>query len=306
MSIYRKTGITSRLEWTPHSRAFVDIVEAGVARHDGATFVSEATHADRSAGGATAAAGLEAFAARIGAAIPAPVRLDRVVIAAGSASHVLEAAERREWSDSNARCFASISLPDTPLQLEIDLGAATLERVDIAPLEAAAKAMRSFRGDMTPRHELRLAPIVSAALWRALSRTNAASPASRVFQSSHPDFRLDGNGEPIEECFAPPWPNAFRPSYRGAPLSMPFHLDVETSATDRSGSPSLVALLEPLRLLQNALVMVALCVDGEAAFRVVIALSPSAWLQSIRGASGSPTWFPFGAGSWGRDVTIAF
>lgn len=306
MSIYRKTGITSRLEWTAHSRAFVDVVEAGVARHDGATFVSEAAHADRGAGGPITAVELEAFAARIGAAIPAPVRLDRVVIAAGWASHVHEATERREWSDSNARCFASLSLPDTPLQLEIDLGAATLGRVDIAPLETAAKAMRTFREDMTPPHELRLAPMVSAALWRALSGTHAASPASRVFQSTHPDFRLDGNGEPIEEFFAPPWPNAFRPSYRSAPLPMPFHLDIETTATDRSEAPSLVALLEPPRLLRNEITLVALCVDGEAAFRTVVALSPAAWLQSIRGASGPPTWFPFGAGSWGRDVEIAF
>lgn len=307
MSIgYHKTGITSRLEWTPQSTTLLEITESGDAQVVDGTFLTQSRPSGTASLPRIRPETLESFASRVQTSIPAPVRLDRLVVAAGSAAHGVEGdGPARAWEDANARCFASLSLPDTPLQLELDLGAPSLEGIDLSPLQDAANAMRRYRGVMTPPDEFRLEPVVSAALWRALATAHASSPANRLYQSTHPDFGMDGNGLPVERHFDAPWPNVYRPSYRGAPVAMPFHLDIETPTIDSAGCPAVVAVVEPLHLVRNVLLMVVLCDDGEAAFRVVVALPPDAWLLSIQGAGDRRMWFPFGAGSWGRDVRIA-
>lgn len=305
--VYTKRGVTIRLEWTPQSRSLIEIEESGDARYDGGTFVARATAPLPGEGRRATAPALERFAGDVAALVGPEFRLDRLVVAAGSSTHALEAGgELRTWSDSNARCFASISLPDIPLQVEVDLGASRLETVDLSPLGNAAAALRNFHGDMTPPRRLRLTPLVSAALLRALVPRLLTGRNARVRQATHPDFLVDGTGRAIEPHLGPPWPNAYRPSYRNAPLVTPFHLDLETAPASPGSDAVAVALLEPFRVVGDRLVAVALCAAENAAFRCIVSHTAREWLDATEGAGAGAIWFPFGAGSWGRDVSLAF
>lgn len=276
--VYRKRGRVAHYE---HGQVIV-VTEAGEASEEGNSFrvspLREEVHLPE-----LDAEELASVARSIEASVRPPLRLERLIVSHGVASHEFAG---RSWSDETRRIHASIASTAGVRAL--------VDRGDFALGEIAriTHALARCEGERPAPPRVRLAPNVTAALIPILE--GVAPPNVGLWQASG---GVDGKGNDIHEhpIHTPPWPNWYRPSYRVRPVRMPInvHLRCEVDFIDRD-LPEAVAILAPV----SGLVI-----------RVLIEQSGQVFASAVRvariDAVGRETcWYPYGAGTFGAEVML--
>jgi hypothetical protein len=293
--IYRKRGSVVRWE----NGTLVHVVESGVAIEEGELFECH-PDADGETPRVDDAEVIEAARAVQSIAAKHDVAIERLIVIDGVAEHAWSAAATAAAfvSEQTKAVAAATALHERTQRIHLslirartrailDLGSFAMDDVE----RVAASLARS--GDVAreapPR--LRLAPNVTAALLPAL--VGMAPPNVRLVQTAG---GIDGRGAPIVEADGA-WPNWYRPSYRVRPVRMPLQLRLEcdVQAIDRE-RPIAVALLAPVSLTANGLIVRALIDDGRRAFPAAVRIA------RIDAVSAATTWYPYGGGSFGAEM----
>ena len=231
-----------------------------------------------------------------------PLLIERLIVSEGGASHEFTTTGHSlRWSESSERIHLALAHPAARVRALVDLAAFDA----LHEAEEVARALaRLVVTECAPLARVRLHPRVTAALLPSL----ALFPSLGIGQATHPATSLDGKGRPIDFC-APPangiWPNWYRPSYRIRATRMPFHLDLAgEAATISAETPQAIALTAPVELRNEHLRLRALVVaDGVAAERV-IDIAISEWPQRLLAIGERAAWYPYAAGTWGRDALL--
>ncbi|MGH9458849.1 MAG: hypothetical protein ACRD2J_14545 [Thermoanaerobaculia bacterium] len=253
---------------------------------------------------------------RLAAALPAGVAIERMQLVAGGTRHAIEpadGAEGRAWNERHARLHLEIVAERSALRIELERGGGSLDAIDIAEIANVARALEQCEPDAPPPgpKAVRLAPPVVAALTAALAAAaDSLPPEIPLVQAPLPALPLDGAGLPVER-FSPAgrerrfWPNVFRPSYRSPDVPAVLHARLELRAGSADTVDSIVLeLLQPPRLEKDAVLLTAL-VESGSEVRAATARISLAAIPRLTARGTDPIWFPYGAGSWGRDVTAS-
>ncbi|HEY0789115.1 MAG TPA: hypothetical protein VGE86_10755, partial [Thermoanaerobaculia bacterium] len=130
-----------------------------------------------------------------------------------------------------------------------------------------------------------------------------------IGQETHPEYRVDGEGVPIERTFASgsspaEWPNVFRPSYRSPAMPALMHgaLSARETRGGSRGAIEVIDLLRPPHAEGDAIALEALCAAEGSTFIGAVHL-PVARLAAAT-AEGPRKWYPFHAGAWGRRTRV--
>jgi hypothetical protein len=277
--IYRKRGSVVRWE----NGTLVRVAERGMASEEGELFEChpEASGAvlpiDESRVLETARA-VQAIAAKH------EVTIERLLIIEGASGHECDGAQ---WTEQTQRIHLSFVRARTRALL--DLGSFAMG--DVERVAAALARLDDVERDAPPR--LRLAPNVTAALLPSL--VGIAPPNVRLVQTAG---GIDGRGAPIVEATSA-WPNWYRPSYRVRPVRMPLQLRLECDVQEIDGDrPVAVALLAPLALTGDGLLLRALIDDGTRAVPSTVRIA------RIDAVAAATTWYPYGGGSFGAEMML--
>ncbi|HEX9984297.1 MAG TPA: hypothetical protein VGF69_13600 [Thermoanaerobaculia bacterium] len=268
--LYRKRGRVTRYEngW------LVRVEESGIAVEDGELFSCEPSRDDD---------GGEMFNIAPGSAlrptpplpaipsIPAPLRIERLIITSGTAAH--EFAGKR-WTDTTQRIHLSI----------VHAGRRVL--IDAADFDDVADIANAFaRAELTERDapkNLRLAPNVSAALLPAIGH---------LVELRQTAGGIDGKGNAIAEGEL----NWYRPSYRVRPMRVPMDIRAIHPNSDVDASlPRAVALLAPV----TGPLLRVLIDDGRTAYPATVRV------ERILAVGEGRKWYPYGAGSFGGEMML--
>ncbi|MHB0972373.1 MAG: hypothetical protein ACYC7A_13345 [Thermoanaerobaculia bacterium] len=310
---YTKAGAAVRFEVSGDHRAFLRIVERGWAETAGERF---------SAGSGSPLAvplleesreQIEAHTMGIASRIPKPLEIERLTLTTGVATHeVSDAQGRRTWNDAQTRLHVTLVNRPRHSRATVDLGSAGAMSIDGRPIERAIAALAAIRrGSETLTSDLRLEPVVTAALCAALAPRVESATGIRIEQTPYERSPFDGSGKRIGPVDAPPeneWPNAFRPSYRVVPKPAPFHVRFAGAPLLDGTAPALVAvaLTAPPRVLRDAVMLEMLVVSEDGASRAMRVLdSVAGWMSKVRGASQESIWFPAGAGAFGCTLDLS-
>ncbi len=313
---YVKQGSSVRLERSGRVESIILISECGIAESDGTHFRCHpmSTPGDIPPRDTDA---ILALAARAGSLVAGRGRLERLAISVGSTVHFVEdALGKRTWIESNARLHASVIDPTRRLRAAVDLGATTAEGIDLRPLEEIAAALAlppaavPFRGE-----RMALSPQVAASLWATLTlhRLAIGGGSLVVRQSTHPDLVFDGRGARIRRRLvlrhgahsAAAWPNVFRPSYRFAPVRLPFHLRADCMERDGPRPrPRAVALLSGFEVGRRFVEARVLVSDGRSASAARLLVPRDTIGERVASVGRSQSWFPIAAGVWGGRTVL--
>ena len=274
---YRKFGRAVRYE----NGTFVHIEEAGQAVEDGRTFscrpITRSTTLPR-----LDTAGIEKAVRDIETLARPSLKVERLVVTVGSAVHQFEG---REWRETVERVHLSLAFRST--RVLIHRGDFELDDV-----RNAAAVLQRIGAEREAPRRLRLAPNVAAALLPSLA--GVVPPNVKLMQSGG---GFDGKGQAIEthQLVDEPWPNWYRPSYRSRPVRAPFHLRALCDVTEiDDGLPRAMALLAP----PEPLLLRVLCADGGQIFPA------TGRITRIDAVAGEARWYPYGAGSFGAEMTV--
>jgi hypothetical protein len=300
--IYRKRGSVVRWE----NGTLVHVAERGVAIEEGELFEchpdadGETPRVDDADVIATARA-VQSIAAQHDVAIERLIVIDGVAEHAWSAAATAAAFVCDNAPHEHTKAVAAatalqertqrlhLSLVRARTRAILDLGSFAMD--DVARVASALARLDDVAREAPPR--LRLASNVTAALLPSL--VGIAPPNVRLVQTAG---GIDGRGAPIVEADSA-WPNWYRPSYRVRPVRMPLQLRLEcdVQAIDRE-RPIAVALLAPVSLTADGLIVRALVDDGHRAFPSAIRIA------RIDAVSAATTWYPYGGGSFGAEMML--
>ena len=237
------------------------------------------------------------------------VALERLRVVRGAASHRFEPPEEepRAWSEMQAVLHLTL-LARSGARVSVLRGGASIEDIDMREIATIATALANAhsRRRAERRVSVTLSPAVSATVAAELS---GAFPPQRIVQESHPDFAIDGAGNAIER-FDPAgrslaeWPNVFRPSYRSpaSPALMHVALSNRDDENPIESDFALIELVRPPHAGESGVMLDALCARGGESFLASIEI-PMERLAAAAGG-GRRIWFPFGAGAWGRTISV--
>jgi hypothetical protein len=277
--IYRKRGSVVRWE----NGTLVQVIERGVAIETGELFECQ----PEASGDAPSVDEMNVIAAaRAVHDIVAKndIAIERLIVIEGAAEHECDDAR---WSERTQRIHLSLLRAHT--RAILDLGSFAMH--DVERVATALARLDDVERVAPPR--LRLAPNVTAALLPSL--VGITPPNVRLVQTS---VGLDGRGAPIVEA-THAWPNWYRPSYRVRPVRMPLQLrltcDVQEIDRDR---PVAVALLAPVQVNDDGLMLHALIEDGARTFPARVRIS------RIDAVAATTTWYPYGGGSFGAEMML--
>lgn len=305
---YRKEGASARVTTLRGGTRATTARESGVAGYSGGKFFSASVEAREEIGGALLAdaralhAEAQAAAARVG--------IERLRVVRGAASHRFEPHEDdpRSWSEMHAILHLTL-LARSGARISILRGGASAGDIDAREIESIARALENARPHRPPRprEPIALSPAVSAAIAAEVPR--ALPSRILVIQTTHPDYEKDGEGNAIAR-FDPAgrtpadWPNVFRPSYRSPASRALMHVELESGKGEAAIATEIevMELVRPPHLGERGLVLDALCSRGDETFFASIELAPER--LGAGAANGPRLWFPFGAGAWGRRMTI--
>jgi hypothetical protein len=264
---YRKRGSSVRYE----NGVVVHVRESGAAVEEGDLFTCHPEQSEVPP--PLDASSVVETAQRIEAMIPAPLRIERLLVTEGIAEHECGG---RKWIEQTRRTH--LSIVRERLRVLID------REEDIA---AAADALQRCGEERDAPPRLRLAPGVSAALTPAL--LELAPPNIRIAQVAG---GIDGKGLPIAEAVGGNW---YRPSYRVRPVRMPLNLRVACGVTEiERDRPIAVALLAPA----DGLVLRVLVDDGVDAWPCTVRVT------RIDAVEDDAVWYPYGGGSFGAEMML--
>lgn len=279
---YSKRGAVLRLERARGERTMITIRESGEASEDGDSFEARPSSAGEHPTIPEIDLG-DVDDQVIRLATENDLVVERLVATAGTAHH---RCDERTWLTSMFRLHLSLIHPRRSLRCFIDVG-------DDSSLLFAEGAVRriaaSFAACSTTRpvKRLVLAPAVSASVAHTLREQRLCTIAQR-------GGGIDGYGEAIVDAHGPPWPNAFRPSYRFRPMLMPFNLRAEPFGTLDDADAEGVALLQ----YPDGLRLDVLCRDHQGPFASRVTI------RRVLAVDDSSTWFPFGAGVHGARMLV--
>jgi hypothetical protein len=325
--IYRKHGRSLRLERAASERALVAVVESGEAERREDLLFSCRTLPAQIPLPEIDETPIIAAEGAIVALLEEPLSLERLIITSGVALHERQSeAGARTWNAASFRIHASIVNRSAGFRILWEEAQAGVS--GFGELARATSALASIQRPAEKPRLVQLSRPVAAPLWPALllmlgSQRKQQEPAHegqerpaglRLGQSAEGGYGLDGNGEPIATAtlydgariLFDRWPNAFRPTYRHPAQPMPMNV---TAALDRSGAvvpdALAVAVLEPPSFDGQALTIGVLLVDGDRrASPMRVRMTPSEWCRAVVAVEGEERWYPHGAGSFGREVTI--
>lgn len=279
MNVYRKYGAVARYE----DGVVIRVVERGIAIEQDELFECRPDDQAREEPSASFAESIDAVrnaAAAIREAIPAGVRIERLLLLDGEAQHQYG---DRTWTERSRRLH--LSLVRGPLRALIDLGSFELEDV----VRSADALVRASRVEQNAPPLLRLAPGVTAALLPSL--VGLAPPNVRLLQTAG---GIDGRGGEIVEARME-WPNWYRPSYRVRPVRLPLNLRIESDVTEIDHErPLAVALLGPI----DGLTMRVLIDDHASVYPATVRVTR---IDAVGPVAG---WYPYGAGSFGAEMML--
>lgn len=270
--VYRKHGRVVRYE---HG-ALVEVVESGEAVDDGSTFVVRPLRTRIELPAPDAARVLATARA-----IEELGNVERLLVSDGIAEHECDGVR---WSERSERIHVSLittKLPTQPERALIDVAT-----FDLEPIARVAALLARIGSERAAPPSLRLAPAVTAALLPSLVRIIDVQQAAAA--------QPDGKGQPVDDHHAPPWPNAYRPSYRVRPVDMPFHLRATPFGTIDRNAPEAVSLLAPPER-NRARVLV---IDGDDVYPATITVT------HVRAVGEPVMWFPYAAGSFGAELLL--
>lgn len=282
--IYRKRGSVARWE----NGTLVRVTECGIATERGELFEC---HPESSANFPHVEELRVVEAARAVQAAVGDVAIERLIVIEGVAEHESIDDNNLRWQEQTQRIH--LSLTRARIRVLLDLG--SFEMNDVARIATVLARTDGVERDAPPR--LRLAPNVTAALLPAL--VGMAPPNVRLVQTAG---GLDGYGNPIVETRVDgnmPWPNWYRPSYRVRPLRMPLQLRLECDVTEIDRDrPVAVALLAPVSVTTDGILLRVLVDDGERAFPSTVRVA------RIDAVSDERTWYPYDGGSFGAEMML--
>lgn len=305
---YRKEGASARVATLRGETRATTARESGVAGYSGGRFFSASVEASEDVGGTLLA---EARALHEGALAAAgtSVAVERLRVVRGAASHRFEPPgdEPRAWSEMQAVLHLTLLAP-SGARVSILRGGASIGDIDPREITTIAIALANARPRRRARQRasVALSPAVSAAIAAELS--NALSP-HLIVQESHPDFATDGVGNAIDR-FDPAgraraeWPNLFRPSYRSPASAALMHVALSAGGDQTTGESelALVELLRPPHAGEHGVILDALCARERESFLASIEIPAGRLAAAVAG--GPRIWFPFGAGAWGRGMSV--
>lgn len=209
-------------------------------------------------------------------------RPERLVVAHGFAEHEINGVT---WSDETRRVHLAITSHGER---------ALIDRADfdLGDITRIAKAMRRISGEREAPKRLRLAESVTAAL---LPHLVGRTPPNVTLHQTVGGY--DGYGNEIVEMpiDQPPWPNAFRPSYRIRPQRMPMNLRLECDNDDVDrNAPEAIALLAPI----HRTTLRVLIVSGKAAYPATITV------MKIHAVATNRVWYPYAGGAFGSEIML--
>lgn len=275
--VYRKEGRSLRYE----NGRVISVVEAGEAVEEGPLFRCAPSGAKVELDPIDPAR-VQRIAAEIGRLAAAPLRLERLIVSEGVASHSFGGSR---WDERTLRVHAAIVWKS--LRVLIDRA-----DDDLSALSEIVAALPRAGAEREAPQRIRLRPAVAAALLPAL--VGVVPPNVELIQSGG---GFDGKGAPIVEqrVAAAPWPNWYRPSYRVRPVRTPLNLRLRSSVEPAEGAmPVAVAILEP----PAGLTMRVLCVDGAAVYPATVRVT------RIESAARAAEWYPYAAGSFGAEMVL--
>jgi hypothetical protein len=318
LETYRKHGRTVRLERVGRDRVLVALTESGEAvTHDDDLFSCRSLPAHVPIPEIDAAEVIGAESA-VRALLVEPLSLERLIITSGVASHERQtAAGRRIWSDASFRIHASIV--NRPRRLRMVWDETSAESASLTELARATSALaEAEHGFYEPPARIQLAGPVAASLWPILigglasgNRTGERSGLT-LGQAAEGGYQFDGNGEPIVgstlfdgvEVVAQ-LPNAFRPTYRRPPRSMPMNLRASVQGSDDWPVDVVaVAILEPPAIEGSHIAVGLLGVDRDRRLPMRLRMTPRQWCEAVVALQGDARWYPYGAGSFGCLTTL--
>lgn len=313
-SLYTKRGATTRLEISRDSRALVESLESGEALSENGTLRSRSTleTVPLSPPDSEAAA---LFARTIEQLVVAPVELERLTLLAGITEQTFrDHGAAIGWSEEIARLHLTLLHRPTATRLSIDLGESSLQAIDVGLVREVVSALASYEGKPAlDWRRLELSPLVSAELWPLLAHAPIHLPESvRIAQGAHPGFARDGQGsfiEPLEItdslARSGSWPNVYRPSYRGTPRRMPFHLTASGPRRDPGADLVAITSLGGFQLDELEVRARLLCRGKNGASLLATVGMPLAELAGkIVSVSEDRIWMPNLAGSYGCRVVL--
>lgn len=274
--IYRKRGSAFRYE----NGYTVRVVECGEALEDGESFRCEPVEGEPL--GPVAGVDVEATVAAIEALAPPPLLIERLIVSDGVAEHELAG---KRWSERSRRLHLSLAIGRT--RVLIDQG-----DFDLDALRRVAELLPRMRDERTAPSRIRLAPAVTAALLPSL--LGIAPPNVQILQS---EGGIDGKGQHIAEWDAsvPPWPNWYRPSYRGRPVRGPLNLRAVCDVAQVDADlPVALAMLAPI----DGLVLRVLVADGKDVYPATVRVT------RIDAVGQPERWYPYAAGSFGAEMML--
>jgi hypothetical protein len=232
---------------------------------------------------ALGSAEVEKVAKQIEEMVPRKLKIERLIVTHGLASHELAGLE---WSDDSRRIHLALSSP-SGVRVVVDRG-----DFDCAEIERIAAALARVGGHREEPPRIRLAPNVTAALLPML--VGLAPPNVELRQRGE---GVDGHGRAIVEgrLQGAPWPNWYRPSYRVKPDNVPMNLELRCAVRQIDQNlPRAIALLAPV----TDLTMRVLIEDGSRVSTATIRVSRI----SAVGLAGQ--WYPYGAGAFGAEAML--
>jgi hypothetical protein len=310
---YEKQGVSVRLESTARGTSVIALREGGWSLVKRGEFSCGPLPLDQK--GLTQ--GSTATTASINETIRRIARgrsdIERITIVEGRARHVLSAGSTRHlWHERSARIFVTLVRKTGGRRSALALGADSLNRLDLGPLETVCQAFALHEGAAPQESEaLTLEPWVTASLLRALADKRCELAGGLRLVQRSPSTARDGRGRKprrrIVRHSPALWPDCFRPSYRFAPSFTPLHVDlVGAGAVGREPAVRLVGLESEWVLRAEGLVARVWAIE-QATNRIIrgeIVVDPLAMSRSSVHASGEPLWYPAGAGAWGRRLTL--
>lgn len=289
ITTYRKVGRSRRLEFHHGVEYAVELLECGKSEYDDLTFRCSDADPD------TVALEPRHFAEEEARRLS--VRVRRLLVSAGSASHRLTAPSlAREWLTSHLRVHGTVAANGFEVSLDVE-GNDALQHAEqlVGDIDTAISARRSAMAGTN--RLVAFDGLTAAAFTAALS---LCAPAAAVEQLPR-EGELDGNGAAVvaQPIGATP-PNAFRPSYRIRPVPLPHSIGSIERGSDHEAVRVVAHLRAPM-VTNESLHLVLLLESGEMLQRSV---RLAELRQRILYVSAVTRWYPLLAGAWGQRLIV--
>lgn len=241
------------------------------------------------------------------------VSIERQSVVEGTASHLLiDGSTRRRWDDRAARIFVSIVRNPGGGRASLSLGAESLAKLDLSPIEKVCQAL-ALPGDGTipQASTISIAPWVTASLVRVLADNRTIlGDGLRIVQRPSGVGREGRGNRPrrrIVRQSTSPWPDCFRPSFRFPPSFTPLHVELLGSEPSNDDCNLTVIALASDWVERGPLRTARTWAHDVKANRVclsVLEIDTTMMNRHSVTAGGDASWFPEGAGAWGRRLTL--